>query len=130
MTRGELSKKTGVHIETIRFYENIGIMPDPPRTQGGHRVYSDNLASRLTFIARSKELGFSLDETKALLSLIDEQAITCSEVKQITQSHIDEVRKKISDLKKIERVLKKMEAQCNGKKVPECPIIDALSGRA
>ena len=129
MTRGELSKRTGVHIETIRYYERIGILPEPPRTESGHRVYNDELAGRLTFIVRAKELGFALEETRALLSLMDEEAITCAEVKQITQMHIADVRQKISDLKKMEKVLKKMEAQCNGKNVPECPIIDALSGR-
>ena len=127
MKRGELSKRTGVHIETIRYYERIGIMPEPPRTESGHRVYGDELVNRLTFVARAKELGFSLEETKALLSLMDEKTITCAEVKQITQLHIADVRQKISDLRKMEKVLKSMEAQCNGRNVPECPIIDALS---
>ena len=71
MTIGPLSEKTGCHIETIRYYERIGIMPSPPRTEGGHRVYREEHLKRLTFIRRSRELGFTLEEIRNLLLLVD-----------------------------------------------------------
>ncbi|MEL0108338.1 MAG: helix-turn-helix domain-containing protein [Rhodospirillaceae bacterium] len=124
---GELSKRTGCNIETIRFYEKIGILPSPPRTAGGHRVYGEDHLKRLTFVRRCRDLGFTLDEVRTFLELVDGQDYTCAQIEQITLEHLREVRQKISDLKKLERVLKEMASQCSGGTVPECPIIDALS---
>ncbi|MFQ5566805.1 MAG: helix-turn-helix domain-containing protein [Paracoccaceae bacterium] len=126
MTIGGLSKETGVNIETIRYYERVGILPAPPRTEGGHRLYMQPHVKRLTFIRRSRELGFSLDEIRALLHLVDGGDFTCAEVEAITLQHLDGIRRKIADLRKLERVLRKMAAQCDGGAVPECPVIDAL----
>ena len=98
----------------------------PPRTEGGHRLYDQPHLKRLTFVRRSRQLGFSLDEIRALLHLVDGGDFTCAEVEAITLQHLDEVRRKIADLKKLQRVLRKMAAQCHGGAVPECPIIDAL----
>ena len=123
---GELSKRTGVHIETIRYYERIGIMPKPPRSEGGHRVYDEGLTRRLGFISRSRQLGFTLEEIRGLLSLVDENEYTCADVRELTLEHAAEVKSKIADLKKLERVLRNMAAQCHGKNVPDCPIVDAL----
>ncbi len=123
---GEMSRRTGVNIETIRYYERIGIMPRPDRTQGGHRAYDADQLKRLAFIRRSRELGFSLGEIRALLDLVDAGAATCAEVHQMTTRHLADVRRKIADLRRMERVLKDMAAQCSGGEVPECPIIDTL----
>jgi len=125
---GELSKRTGVNIETIRYYERIGVMPKPPRTDGGHRVYTEPDTRRLSFISRSRQLGFSLDEIRALLSLVDSDEYTCADVRVLTLEHAAKIHKKIADLKKLERVLKDMAAQCHGDRVPDCPIVDALMG--
>ncbi len=126
ITIGNLSKQTGCNIETIRYYERIGIMPAPPRTTGGHRVYGQDHVKRLTFIRRGRELGFKLEEVRGLLRLVDGDDYTCGEVKLLTLDHAREVRGKIADLRKMERVLTKMAAECEGGEVPDCPIIEAL----
>lgn len=125
-TIGTLSKLTGCNVETIRYYERIGLLPAPPRTEGGHRVYGDVHARRLTFVRRSRELGFAIEEVRELLSLVDGKRYTCDEVQALTLDHLADVKKKLADLRQLERVLRKMAAQCSGGKVPECPIIDAL----
>ena len=126
MLIGALSKRTGCNIETIRFYERIGIMPNPARTQGGHRVYTQDHLKRLTFVRRSRELGFTLDQVRNLLSLVDSDDYTCDEVKAMTVEHADEVRQKIADLNKLKRVLDDMVSQCDRGDIPDCPVIDAL----
>ena len=103
-----------------------GIMPPPPRTEGGHRVYRAEHLKRLTFIRRSRELEFTLDQVRNLLLLVDGDEFTCDEVKTMTQDHADNVHRKIADLKKMERVLKDMVSQCNRGDVPDFPVIDAL----
>lgn len=123
---GALSKRTGCNIETIRYYERIGLMPHPARTDGGHRLYGEDLARRLGFVRRGRELGFTLDQIRTLLGLVDGRRYTCAQVKRITIEHLDEVRRKVADLGKIERVLTDMAGQCDGGAVPLCPVIDAL----
>jgi MerR family transcriptional regulator, mercuric resistance operon regulatory protein len=123
---GAVSRDTGVHIETIRYYERIGLLPEPPRSQGRHRVYDDTHRQRLVFIRRSRELGFSLDEIRILLGLARNHKLTCDEVKALTERHVTDIRHKIRDLKKLERVLGDLAARCHGGKVPACPILDAL----
>lgn len=123
---GRLSAETGVNIETIRYYERIGIMPAPPRTEGGQRTYGAEHLKRLTFIRRCRELGFSLDEIRALLGLAGGHALTCAEVSDMAHAHIADIRQKVKDLKKLERVLTDLAARCHGRRVPECPILDVL----
>jgi len=126
ITIGALSRHTGVHIETIRYYERICLLPAPPRSGGRHRLYSDVHRQRLSFIRRSRELGFSLGETRELLGLQRGHDLSCGEVKALTQQHIADVRHKIRDLKRLERVLSRLAAQCRDDEVPDCPILDAL----
>jgi len=123
---GTLSQRTGCNVETVRYYERIGLMPPPPRTAGGHRSYGKAHARRLVFIRRCRELGFSIEEIRVLLGLVDGGDYTCGEVKAVTDRHRDDVRRKIADLKKLERTLRDIGAACHGGQVPECPIIDAL----
>jgi MerR family transcriptional regulator, mercuric resistance operon regulatory protein len=125
-SRGALAKKTGVNIETIRYYEKIGLMPDPLRTEAGYRVYDTTDQKRLMFVRRCRELGFSLDELRGLLGLVDGGDYTCAQVRDLTIAHLGDVRQKIRDLRKMERTLKEMVSQCDGELVPECPIVDAL----
>lgn len=124
---GVLSTETGVNIETIRYYEKIGLIPAPPRTEGRQRVYDSAHLKRLMFIRRGRELGFSLDEIRDLLGLVRGHDLTCAEVKAITEEHVTDIRQKVRDLKKLERVLSELAAKCSGKAVPDCPILDALS---
>lgn len=126
LTIGALSKRAGVNIETIRYYERSGLMPEPPRSEGGHRLYSRDHLKRLAFIRRSRELGFSLEEIRALLRLVDGGDYTCGEVKALTDRHLKEVRQKIADLQRLEKTLGEISSQCEGGAVPECPIIEAL----
>lgn len=125
-TRGALSKRSGCNIETIRYYEKIGLMPDPPRTGSGHRVYADHHVRRLTFIRRCRELGFGLREIRSLLGLVDGGGASCAEVQALTLDHVADVKRKIADLRRMERVLSGMAAQCEDDTIPDCPIIDAL----
>jgi len=126
LTIGALSKHTRVNIETIRFYERVGILPKPPRSAGGHRIYSQDQLMRLSFVRRSRELGFSLDEIRGLLQLVDGGRYTCAEVKAITLDHLADVRRKIADLRRLERTLADVAGRCRGGKVPDCPVIEAL----
>ena len=123
---GLLSTQTNCKVETIRYYEKIGIISKPPRKEGGYRVYSENHLKRLVFIRRGRELGFSLEDIRALLKLIDGGANTCQQVEAITLHHIGNIHQKILDLKKLEKILAKISSQCEGGVVPECPILDAL----
>ena len=123
---GALSKQTGCNIETIRYYERKGLLPDPPRTQGGHRLYGGDHLKRLTFIRRSRGLGFTLEEVRGLLRLVDGGHYTCAEVKTVTLNHLADIRGKLADLRKLEKVLKGLAAQCTGDGTPDCPIVEAL----
>ncbi len=123
---GELSRTTRCKIETIRYYEQRQLMPKPPRTDGGHRLYSAEMVGRLHFIRRSRELGFSMLEIRQLLSLVDGKQISCEQVKLIALEHLRDIRSKISDLRKMQGTLNALAEQCSGDDVPDCPIIDAL----
>jgi MerR family transcriptional regulator, mercuric resistance operon regulatory protein len=123
---GELSRRTGVHVETIRYYEKIKMLPAPGRTAGGHRVYRPQDIRILAFIRRGRELGFSLDEIRALLDLGGPGRASCAEVRTIARRHLEGIRAKINDLTKLERLLGGTVARCSGKKVPDCPVLDVL----
>ncbi len=126
VTIGALSKQTGCHIETVRYYERIGVLFKPPRTEGGHRLYGREHIKRLMFVRRSRELGFSLGEIRTLLKLVDGKQYRCREVKALMEEHLGDIKKKISDLKRLQKTLADISSQCEGGMVPECPIIDAL----
>ena len=128
MTRGELARRTGRNLETIRYYEKIGLLPEPRRSDGGYRQYEAAHERRLRFIMRARELGFGIEEIRGLLALVDRRAYTCVEVRDMTLRHLDAVRLKIADLKRLERTLATTVAACVGRKAPECPVIDALTG--
>ena len=127
LRRAELAKETGCNLETIRYYEKIGIMPDPPRTATGYRVFDESHVSRLRFILRGRELGFAIDEIRGLIGLVDRGAQTCAEIKECTEAHLVNVRAKIVDLTRIEVVLAATAALCTGNEVPDCPVLEALA---
>ena len=125
---GELSRCTGVNIETIRYYERIKMLPAPPRTSSGRRVYGPTEIRTLTFIRRSRELGFTLDEVRALLALSAEDGNnTCGEVRQVAARHLADIRAKIGDLRAMARVLSEAVQRCDAGEMPGCPLIDTLS---
>ncbi len=125
-TIGKISASSGVNIETIRYYERIGILPAPPRSEGGHRLYDKEHLKRLSFVRRCRDLGFSLDDVRALFRLVDGGDFTCDEVKAMTLDHLGGVRRRIADLRTMERTLDDMATRCDGGEVPDCAIIDAL----
>jgi MerR family mercuric resistance operon transcriptional regulator len=124
---GELSRRTGSKIETIRYYERIGLLPSPDR-QGRYRRYAATDIRRLTFVRRARELGFTLDEVRALLLLSSADGLSaCAEVREISATHLADVRARIADLRAMERVLTAAIRQCDAGEQPGCPLIEALS---
>ena len=123
---GELSKQSGVNIETIRYYERVKMLAPPPRTASGRRVYDATDLRILVFIRRARELGFSFDEVRALLRLGGPEKASCREVREIAAHHLEDIRAKLGDLKKLERLLAKTVARCSGKTAPDCPVLDIL----
>ena len=125
---GELSRRTGCNIVTIRYYEQIALLPAPARSAGRYRVYDTADVRRLAFIRRARELGFTLDEVRTLLSLsADDGQDTCANVREVAERHLADVRAKIGDLQAMEHVLADAVRRCAAGQVPGCPIIDALS---
>jgi MerR family mercuric resistance operon transcriptional regulator len=123
---GELSRLTGVNIVTIRYYERVKMLPAPPRTEAGRRIYGPNERRVLAFIRRSRELGFTLDEIRALLDLGAPGNATCAEVEEIAGAHLASVRAKLADLARLEAILASAVAQCTGDAAPACPVLDIL----
>lgn len=123
---GELSARAGCNVETIRYYERIGMLPAPPRTAAGYRHYRLEHVRRLCFVRRARELGFSLEEVRGLLRLSETSRYTCGEIHALGLEHLEEVRRKIADLTRLEEVLKEVTDQCINDAAPVCPILDAL----
>jgi MerR family mercuric resistance operon transcriptional regulator len=125
MLIGKLSAETGVNIETIRYYERVGLLAAPPRTRGGLRMYEQHHVRRLTFIRRSRELGFSLEDIRTLLDLSVRKQDRAA--RALTLRHLDDLRGKITSLKRLEKALKGMTEACKPGDQNSCPIFDALS---
>ena len=126
-TIGQLSAKTNVKIETIRYFETIDLMPPPQRKPSGHRVYDNSQLQRLTFINRCRELGFSQEDIRSLLG-VEDNPPTCDEVEAITARHRTKIRTKITDLRKLEQRLTEISSSCANNDTRSCPIIESLSG--
>ncbi len=123
---GGVARRSGVKIETIRFYERIGLLAPPPRTAGGHRVFGEAEVKRLNFVRRARELGFTLGQVRDLLALADGREDSCAEVERLGRAQLDATRGRIADLARMEAVLAEMVARCAGGTVPDCPILEAL----
>lgn len=123
---GTLSKRTGCNVETIRYYEHVGLLPEPARSAGGYRLYATDHLKRLTFVRRARALGFSIDEVRTLLRLADERERSCARARVVAADHLEDVRAKIADLRAMERVLKETVARCARGKGTDCPLIEAL----
>jgi MerR family mercuric resistance operon transcriptional regulator len=125
LTIGRLSERCGVNVETIRYYERIGLIPAPARTRGRHRLYRGDDVKRLIFVRRSRELGFSLDDIRSLLELA-ERGNSCGQVRQMALAHAARIRDKLADLERIERLLLDTASRCEGGQAPECPLLGVL----
>jgi MerR family mercuric resistance operon transcriptional regulator len=128
LTIGHLARKAQVNVETIRYYERRGLIPEPPRRESGYRQYSEDAVSRIQFIKRAKKLGFSLKEISELLSLRVDPNTTCGDVKSRAEAKTAEVEEKMRALQRMKKALTKLTALCRGSgPTSECPIIEALS---
>jgi MerR family mercuric resistance operon transcriptional regulator len=123
---GELSRRTGCNIETIRYYERIGLMPKPPR-RGRYRNYGSEDVGRLGFVRRARVLGFTLDEVRALLGLAAGGQASCAHARDLAAAHLRDVRTRIVDLKRMERALTETVRACEAGDDAGCPLIDTLS---
>ena len=126
---GDLAKATGTKVETVRYYERIGLLPKPPRTAGNYRDYGESEMARLSFVRRARGLGFSIDQVRALLSMSDDQSGDCAEVDFIANEHLREVDQKIADLTLLRNELEAVIQSCGGGTVAQCRIIEALAPR-
>ncbi|AXQ50906.1 mercury resistance transcriptional regulator MerR1 [Lysinibacillus fusiformis] len=124
---GELAEKCGVNKETIRYYERLGLIPKPNRTENGYRIYSLQTVDRLNFVKRMQELGFTLNEIGKLLGVVDHNEAKCRDIYDFTVLKLEDIESKIEDLKKIEQMLIDLKDRCpENKNIYECPIIETL----
>lgn len=127
MTIGQLASAVGVNIQTVRYYERRGIIPEPGRAASGYRQYDGEALARLRFVRRAQELGFSLDEIEELLSLRVEDRSSCSAVETKTRAKLEDVQGKIRELKRMEHVLEKLAASCAAREpTADCPILETI----
>jgi MerR family transcriptional regulator, mercuric resistance operon regulatory protein len=127
MPIGALAKRAGVQVETIRYYESEGLLRKPGRTAGGYRMYRADDVERLNFIRRARELGFRLDAVRRLLHLADRRSESCDEVRDLACTHLTDVRAKLADLRRMERVLAELIKACTRNTIPDCALLQALS---
>lgn len=124
---GHLAEKSGCKVQTIRYYEKIGLMPEPHRSEGNQRRYGPTHVARLAFIRHGRELGFSLDAIRDLLALSDEPDHSCEHVDRIARTHLREVQSKIDLLTALKAELERMIFQCRGDRIADCRVIEVLS---
>ncbi len=125
LTIGDLAKATATKVETVRYYERIGLLPAPARTSGNYRAYGPDHLGRLSFVRRARDLGFSIGQVRELLGLADDRDRSCEAVDAIAREHLKEVERKIADLVALRRELDGLIGQC--RRGTECRIIEALS---
>lgn len=128
LTRGELAKQSGVNSATVRYYEKIGLLPEPPRSNAGYRMFSTESINRISFIKQSQELGFSLKEIKELLNLRVTPEATTADVRKRATEKIADIGDKIKRLRRMKNSLEVLvESCCNEASASECPILENLS---
>ena len=127
MKIGELSRATGTNIETIRYYERIGLLPAPDRTAANYRSYGSAHRSRLSFVRHSRELGFTIEEIRSLLDLSDDPARDCGEADRIATRHLEQVEEKIAQLRLLRDELTRIVGRCRGGLAGDCRVIEALA---
>jgi len=126
-TIGWLSSQTNCKVQTIRYYEQIGLMPEPPRSAGNRRLYDTKHVEQLAFIRHSRQLGFSLDAIRSLLSLVSHPDQTCEAATDIAQVQLKEVESRIERLQAMKGELQRMVKECRGGRVSECRVIEVLA---
>ena len=126
-TIGEVSARTGVHIETIRYYERIGLVPNAARAENGRRIYDDQAMARLAFIRRARDLGFPVADISALFAVAESNA-ACCDAHALATRHRNAIRAKIVELRRLERLVSGAIERCTLKPSAQCPVIQALTG--
>jgi DNA-binding transcriptional MerR regulator len=126
LTIGALAKRTGARVQTIRYYEEIGLMPDPERTAGGQRRYDAAALDRLAFIRHARDLGFGLEAIRELLDLSDRPDRPCSDVDEIARRHLDDVERRIARLETLRLELGRMLDECGAGRVADCRVLEVL----
>ena len=126
MKISQAAEASGCHLETIRYYERIGLLPRPGRSGNGYRVYGPADIERLRFIARGRDLGFSLEEVRSLLQLAGDEALSCADVDRLARSHLADVRARMADLQRMAGELERVIDQCEGGHRDRCTILWAL----
>ena len=126
LTIGTLAKKTGTKVQTIRYYEQIGIMPEPGRTSGGQRRYGNEEVDRLSFVRHSRQLGFSLDAIRELLDLSDHPEKSCEDADMIARKQLRQVEQRIDRLNALRTELKRMVRECSGGRSSDCRVLEVL----
>ncbi|MFQ6104758.1 MAG: MerR family DNA-binding protein [Candidatus Glassbacteria bacterium] len=130
LTIGQVAKEAGVNVETIRYYERRGLITRPPRPEYGYRRYPGDTVTRISFIKRAQELGFSLREISELLSLRVNPDTTCADVKHRAEKKINDIEERIRVLRKMKKALKKLAVSCDGRgPTGECPILEFLDSK-
>ncbi|PSO10426.1 MULTISPECIES: MerR family transcriptional regulator [unclassified Sphingobium] len=124
---GSLAKATGTKVETIRYYESIGLLAAPARTKNNYRAYTPQHLARLSFIRRARALGFSIDQVQELLELADQKDISCKAVDAIAREHLAEIDRKLRDLNTLRSELSNVIVQCGHGTISECRIIETLA---
>ena len=127
LTIGNLSRKTGCNVQTIRYYEQIGLLPIPDRSEGNQRLYDPAHVERLAFIRHARELGFPLNAIRELLSLADHPAQTCEAADAIARAQLQQVENRLVRLLSLKQELERMVEQCRGGKISDCRVIEVLA---
>ncbi|MCK0141958.1 Cu(I)-responsive transcriptional regulator [Aliiroseovarius sp. F20344] len=127
MNIGDVAKRTNLRAKTIRYYEDIGLVK-PLRDTNDYRVFRESDLHKLTFLARARALGFTIDDCRALLTLYEDETRASSDVKEITNKHLEEIEAKIVDLQAMHATLTHLAKECAGDHRPNCPILEGLSG--
>ena len=126
MKISEAALASGCHLETIRYYERIGLLPSPNRTGSGYRAYGGEDVERLRFITRGRDLGFSLEEIRSLLRLTQDPGLSCDEVDHLARQHLRDVQTRIADLQRMATELERTIGSCHGGERGACTILEAL----
>lgn len=129
MKIGELGQATATKVETVRYYEKIGLLPPPARTAANYRAYGADHLARLSFIRRARDLGFTLEAVRELLTLADDKAQSCEAVDVIARAHLTEIDRKVADLQALRAELARTLGSCSHGTVADCKIIESLAPR-
>lgn len=124
---GALSERTGVKVPTIRYYEGVGLLPEPPRTESNRRTYGDDHVARLRFIRHARELGFEVEDIRQLLTLSSDPHRPCAEVDSIARKHLADIEHKIARLEGLRAEVKRMIDQCACGEIKDCRVVEVLA---